>query len=162
MPTRREIYDQIEICKRRALQYARKVGLISNDNLVDIACKVLPYVSKVHKPSVDQSDIHIHLHELKVPILLKSGAYTNYTNKFRDVAVADTSPFVEIYVSKLNKNRRSIVKKTFLCWLLRTSNVKLSSDRLLRVKAKVKKQSTKSHCEYARQLKCGGKLYGKT
>lgn len=164
MPTRREIHDQIEICRRKAVQFAKKVGLITKHNIVSVACNVLPYVRKVPKQDLDQSDIKIPLHnELEVPILLKSGAYTNYADQFRDVSVSESSPFVEIDASKLNENKRSIVKKTFLCWLLRTSNVKLSSDRLLRirVKAKVKKQSIKSHCEYARKLKCGGKLYGK-
>lgn len=160
LPTRREILDQIEKCKYAALQYAKRFGLTVNKQ--SVSCQVPPYIPRVPKQTSIETEIGSeYLYEIhKLPTVLKSGSYTNYAEKFRDISVPETSSFVEMDATQLNKNKRSIVKKTFLCWLLREHSPKLSSDRLIRVKAKIKKQSKiKMHCEYARQRKCGVKSY---
>lgn len=154
LPTRREIYNEIEGCKKRALRYAKSIGLIPKK--WDVTCQVLPYIPKTAKPKKDKIDIgNKCLYSIfKVPMLLKSGSYSNYADKFQDVCVDKSGPFVEMDASKMKNNKKCVVKKTFLCWLLRANCAKLSSDRLVRVRAKIKSKSrTKNHCEYGRQFK---------
>lgn len=55
----------------------------------------------------------------------------NFSEKFGNEEVPDNSPYAEI---KCGAPKRYIVKKTSLCWLLRTDCAKLSSDRTIRVK----------------------------
>lgn len=124
-----------------------------------IACKVLPYVQQAARKTSDNSwdncENECLYEKLQISLLLKSGSYNNYAEKFRCVSVGDASSYVEMDNSTINRNRRIIIKKTFLCWLLRTNSSKLSSDRLKRVKSKIRKQlKYKTHCEYARRLKC--------
>lgn len=161
LPTQKEIYEQIEKCKTKAIQYATEIGLITRKSKnVNVTCKVLPYVSKVTKERSNNSQIYSIINDeclyekFRISMLLNSGSYKNYADKFLNVAVGETSPYVEMDQIKMNKNKRIIMKKTFLCWLLRTNCQKLSSDRLARVKSKIKMQSkSKTHCEFARRLK---------
>lgn len=162
MPTQKEIYDQIEKCKARAVQYATKIGLMKKkDKNSIIACKVLPYVQQPSRKTLDNSrnncfkDNGCLYEKLQISLLLKSGSYNNHAEKFRGVSVGETRSHVEMNNSAVNTNRKIIIKKTFLCWLLSTNSSKLSSDRLKRVKSKIRKQlKYKTHCEYARRLKC--------
>lgn len=160
MPTLEEIYDQIEKCKAEAVKYAKEVGLIKNKKKnTDTRCKVPPYIPRapVEYSNSEYSAVYIdeYLYEkFKVALLLKSGSYSNYAQKFRDVSIEETCPYVEINSSTANENKRIVVKKSFLCWLLRTNSPKLSSDRLARVKSKIKNQpKSKIHCEYARRFR---------
>lgn len=57
---------------------------------------------------------------------------TNYSDKFENTEVDETSPFVEVCSTPEN---RKIFKKTTVCWFFRPYSYKLSSDRLLRVRA---------------------------
>ncbi|KAE8742486.1 hypothetical protein FOCC_FOCC011981 [Frankliniella occidentalis] len=52
---------------------------------------------------------------------------------FNDVNPTDTCPFVEVVDGNGNP---AIIRKSTLCWLLRSGDTKLSADRLLRVQAK--------------------------
>lgn len=63
---------------------------------------------------------------------LGSTTLKNFAQIFGENEVDISSPYVEIQIS--DPYRRLIVKKTSLCWLLRKSSPKLSSDRLLRVR----------------------------
>lgn len=55
----------------------------------------------------------------------------------------ETSSYVEVFRDNF-KQKRIIVKKTSLCWLLRGDCVRLSSDRLERVKPDMKIKNGKT------------------
>lgn len=55
----------------------------------------------------------------------------NFADKLEVAAVTPESSYVEVSGCE----KRMVVKKTSLCWLLRSDHVKLSSDRLKRVQA---------------------------
>lgn len=59
----------------------------------------------------------------------------NFADEFNDVDIDEKSGFVEVFSSP---DKRIVVKKTSLCWLLRSDSAKLSSDRLERVKGSKK------------------------
>lgn len=61
----------------------------------------------------------------------------NYDYKFIDGKESENSSFVEVFRDN-SKQKRIVVKKTSLCWLLRKEHVRLSSDRFERVKADIK------------------------
>lgn len=66
---------------------------------------------------------------------LKTILLKNFSGKFVGENVSETSQYVEV---PLNLQKRIIIKKTSLCWILRNDYQKLSSDRLLRVQSKTK------------------------
>lgn len=148
LPTAQEIFDEIEQCKAEAIQYAKKNGLIGikKSKNVDISCKVLPYVPKKKTKSRKQnhtlsSDEKNHLlSRLKVQLLLSSGSIKSHANIFANEPIPEKCPYVEVDKNIINKKKRLVLKKTFVCWLLRKHLGKLSSDRLQRVQLETRAQ----------------------
>lgn len=68
-------------------------------------------------------------------ICFKYVQFKNFADEFNDVDIDEKSGFVEVFSSP---DKRIVVKKTSLCWLLRSDSAKLSSDRLERVKGSKK------------------------
>lgn len=161
MPTAQEIYEQIEVCRTEAVEYAWQIGLIKNKNstYADVACKIVPYVPKPTRKSdnKNQNSEHIvneYLYEkLKLSLLLKGGSFKNYADIFSSKYVDETGPYVEIDNTLFDRKNKTIVKKTFLCWLLRSNNRKLSSDRLQRVKSKITAQPKINYLAERRNLR---------
>lgn len=129
LPTLDELFVQIENCKRDALHDAIQIGLITAKQAenFDFACKISPY--NIKSPGKARSEKKSrHPKPVLFPtwrgLLLK-----NFAEKFSDRTVDQNSPYVELSGS----NKRIIVKKTSLCWLLKRDSSKMSSDRLLRV-----------------------------
>lgn len=143
LPTLEEIYKQIEASKGVAIKDALNIGLLKKkqaSNSKIYACKVnsidskgsipekktMPQHQKPQKTSIaEKSKILLQLHGT----LLK-----NYSDKFENKFIDETSPYTEIFRAK---GKRLVVKKTSLCWLLRKDWQKISADRLQRVQANV-------------------------
>lgn len=128
LPTKDEICQEIERCKDDAIAFATKIGLIRTDN--KMTCGVKAY---------KLSDWY-NLPEGKINRPLPAFAHIklkDYSAQMKDEKIEETSPYVELHCI----NKRMIVKKTSLCWLLRTDACKLSSDRLVRVRTKIIKRS---------------------
>lgn len=99
--------------------------------------------------------MNINQNSIQKTLRLDTLALKNYREKFsNDEVLEETSSFVELF--RNNKtNKRIIVKKTTFCWLLRNDHVRLSSDRLERVKAdtKIKSKKVNNHSLNVKPLK---------
>lgn len=145
LPTTTEIVDEIEKAKKHAIINAIAIGLVSKQNLnkIDLACKLKPYTNKrtINK-NVAQTPNGINIARNYTQRILRMGsiALKNYADNFGSEELEETVSFVEVFRDD-EINMRIIVKKTSFCWLLRGDHVRLSSDRLERVKADVKMKS---------------------
>lgn len=134
LPSKEEICLEIERCKADAIAFANQIGLIRKKSSSALNCAVAP-----HKTSDWQ-----YLPEDKNDPPLPSFGHIelrDYSRKVGNMVLSNTSQYVELYSLK----KRMVVKKTSLCWFLRTDTYKLSSDRLQRVKTKFisKKKSSR-------------------
>lgn len=129
LPTKDEICQEIEKCKLDAMQFARSVGLISNNISPNMMCNVSVYRG---------SDWFYLPDENPVPPLRKFYRLElrDYSIELKNKVILETSPYVQVDCV----NKTMIVKKSSLCWLLRSDTHKLSSDRLNRVKSKYNSQ----------------------
>lgn len=75
----------------------------------------------------------------KPNINLDNMSLKNYSETITSVEINELSPYVEI----IWKDRRMVLKKSSMCWLLREEPYKLSSDRLRRVMNPVRPIKTK-------------------
>lgn len=135
-PTADEINKEILFCKQLAITTATKFGLIkfTNSKCEIYVCKINPSAAlmktnEIHKKrSVNSksSAIQLKLTDLK-NIQLK-----NFDCKYKTSDMSEVGPYVKIVCAD---NKEMLVKKTSLCWLLGIDSIKLSSDRLLRVRA---------------------------
>lgn len=133
LPTKEEMIEAIKESRAAALTDCIKFGLIER-NTYNGACDVHPFF---HQSSRNRPKLYsipsLIGHEIWSRALsyIKTVTLKNYANQFDGENVAPDSPYVEIPNDKM----RIVVKKTSLCWLLRSDHIKLSSDRLQRVKA---------------------------
>lgn len=149
LPTLQEMYDEIEKCKMEAIEYAIHVGLINKKKSknIDLSCKVVPYVPKQTKRKKRNeqrnSNNNEYLNEiLTLSLRLQNGSFKNYSDKFLNEMIPESGPYVEVNKKMCSMKERVVVKKTFLSWLLRSNIRKLSSDRLERVKSKIKHRTS--------------------
>lgn len=135
LPTKEEIFQTIEETKIAATKYASKLGLLcEEEEEVNTKCKLAPLKIKTNVPNINKNiDVpqsnftQRHVYTLAQ---LRATALKNFAaNVAEEIPVS--SPFVEIYN---DGERRIVVKKSSLCWLLREDPGKLSSDRIERVK----------------------------
>lgn len=132
LPTKDEIINVILQCQREAIETAKKIGLISNRSRNMYVCKVLPYETTLNRCTRRklQNDLIANYNNVNIIDTENFGSkLNNFANEFELCALDQTSPYVEIP----NEFDRRIVKKTSLCWLLRSDCRRLSSDRLVRV-----------------------------
>lgn len=152
LPTELEIIEQIEKCKSAAVKDAITLGLLSRaEKKLPITCAVIPFTPKRLKIIFNESDESYESDgsyedeefekeselEFQIRNVLSGLRFTtlkNFEKKFIGKEVDVDGPFVEI----LGKNKRIVLKKTSLCWLLGKPTHKLSSDRLKRVKCNEK------------------------
>lgn len=161
LPTKEEIQHQIEICKKHAVEDAVNLGLINKaqakrKNIFESDMKSLDEGKQKTK---NPRSIRMKLFEKnmdkknefkKVMMQLKINSLKDYSNNLKNNIIDDTSPYVKIDCT----NGMKVIKKTTLCWLLRPEIQKLSSDRLLRVRAdinnkKLSKKPSKKHLHYS-------------
>lgn len=130
LPTKGEIFVQIEQCRKQAASDAIEMGLLnktySNDSF---SCQLMPIEMK------PKSDRKLFCHEpIGQKIQIRRLALRNFAYKFVGKAVPSDSPYVEV---NTNSKQRDIYLKRSVVWLLRPDGVKLSSDRLIRVKTTI-------------------------
>lgn len=130
LPTTLEIYSQIEQCKLKAIKNAKELGLYcNNEEIGSLSCKLPTWKPKKSVVVTNQNKTNI----IKPISLMSNRMYLkNFAHKFVNKTVDETSSYVEMHPK--NRNDRMIVKKTSLCWALSKTNVKLSSDRTIRVR----------------------------
>lgn len=140
LPSAEQIYKEIELCQKLAISTALKMDLIpENKPKQNYVCKVGPLAPKTaaeQKPERVQSKAHNQSTNTlndSIELMasdLKNIQLKNYASKVNPDDISETGPYVEV---ECNGNRRVIVKKTSLCWLLGTEHSKLSNDRWRRV-----------------------------
>lgn len=137
LPTNVEIWKEIEQCKRNAIATAFKFGLISNrSEQISFTCKVPPYDSNASKQKLNGKKISGNANATSVIPNLKNVQLKNFADEMKQKDIDETSRFVEIIIN--SDDKRMVVKKTSLCWLLRSECQRLSSDRLQRVRCSIK------------------------
>lgn len=133
LPSKGDIYYEIEKCKSRAIEFAIKIGLCdSKDSNASVNCdiKLLPIQNNLQK---DENDEWIDIDEFTDEPLSIMGniALTDYSKKFDEAPEVD-SIYVEVFCG--SQQKRKVIKKSSLCWMLRADTYKLSNDRLQRVR----------------------------
>lgn len=134
LPSKEEIVEAIKYSEVMAIDDAITIGLLSKrDAKLELKCEIDSYKPKIRKNSKKMSDETYRIRKIvnEKMIQLQSVSLINYADKFSSTTVPVSSSYVEIFGS----NKRLIVKKTSLTWLLRAGSFKLSSDRLLRVRS---------------------------
>lgn len=124
------IFDVIERAKQSAIAFAIEIRLLDHrDTSIPLKCEVLPYMPSVNATKECEFQRARKSETASILCQLRSVCLKNYADIFQSRVVSETSPYVEIS----HASKRIVVKKTNLCWMLRTSEGKLSSDRLKRV-----------------------------
>lgn len=132
LPTKDEIINVVLQCNRDAIDTAKKFGLISNRSQKTYVCKVLPFASSNHNQKRKHKIRSNTIANLNVSVTENVGSkLRNFADKLDEID--ETGPYVQLP----NQSVRRIVKKTSLCWLLRSDCRRLSSDRLIRVQYSV-------------------------
>lgn len=128
LPSEQEICTEIEICRNRAVNDAVKIGILNKKmKKENWPCKVNPYVEKNGWKNMASVPSKNPIQPQQ--ILAKNLSLKDYSDKFEHKAVDEASIYVEIK----NEEKRIVVKKTSLCWMMRKDYQKISSDRLIRV-----------------------------
>lgn len=141
LPNQTEIFDVIERAKQSAIAFAIEIRLLDHrDTSIPLKCEVLPYMPSVDATKEYEFKRARQSETASILCQLRSVCLKNYADIFQSRVVSKTSPYVEIS----HASKRIVVKKTSLCWLLRTSEGKLSSDRLKRVQTSTR--GNPKHC----------------
>lgn len=143
LPSLADIQNTLEEVKNNALADAILLGLIQKSRSMsfDFTCNINAYVNKQPKKctsdTLKQNRFSI-MHKIRLDkIVLK-----NFAERFEGEDVEHYSPYLEIYHDR-ETGKRIIVKKTSFIWLIRNDPIRLSSDRLERVKATTTKVNKK-------------------
>lgn len=152
LPTIIEIISQIEKCKVSALQDGVRLQLLTNIHAqkFDDSCKILPLINRhnsIINSDGDDSDNDGHnenvyeqqsIWKCYDTNCLRGTTLKNYAKNFGNMELEESSIYLEIF-NELNK--RTVVKKSSLVWLLRKRHSRISSDRLIRVRSTISKIS---------------------
>lgn len=162
LPNEQEILETINECKIQAIKDSIEFGLISEEEeeRISLECHVAKYVSRKNSNIHDEEDeisTEIQKEEeefetfMQIMDQLKNVHLKNYADQFDDdEPIDELSPYTEVF----DAEKRIILKKQSLVWLLRKNGTKLSSDRLQRVKCKrTDKQRAKKHKKRQKKIK---------
>lgn len=140
LPSSIDIQNEIQKAKNNALNDAVSIGLVnkSQSDTFDFACDINPYVNKQRKMSMPKSVLPNRI-QVEFTIRLDKVTLKNFADQFEGIEIDNYSHFVELYLNG-STGKRIIVKKTSFVWLIRKDPVRLSSDRLERVKANTMKR----------------------
>lgn len=149
LPTKKEIFDEIEQCQKIANLTAIKFGLVakSKEKLSVYPCQIKPIglndgatkKQTKSKPQNTSNELTVPTYKFKLSDL-KNIQLKNYAEDIPVDAIGTISSYVEI---TCDDGKRVVVKKTSLCWLMGTEYRKMSSDRLLRVKYSFRNSKSK-------------------
>lgn len=151
LPSNDDIFHEIQQAKNEAICIANSFGLIKRSVSLELVTKstFTPMKSSKSNPITEnESDDDMWEYE---PIKYNfSRVYLrNYSDKFENIEIEESSSYVEIYRTF---ERRRVVKKTSICWLLRKDTLKLSSDRLVRVQGP-KEAKTRKKPKHKKKIK---------
>lgn len=135
LPSKLEIFAEIEKCQQTAVRTAKEFGLITRKPSLNYVCKLKPHTLQMKGIKVNRrkpNDISELQREKYAQIDLNNIKLRDYSGKLNAVDIGPTSPYVEILD---DYGKQTITRKTSLCWLLRNDCQKLSSDRMVRVRA---------------------------
>lgn len=155
LPTKEQIFEKIEQCRLDAIEYARKIGLLGETDVPpDLVCKIPLLESKenILDQCENESPSILQKNSLNAFSQLKANKLKNFASNFEG-KIPESSAYVEVYN---NGDKRVVVKKSSLCWLLREEPGKLSSDRIQRVQGIMKKNVKKiafKHKKYCLRTK---------
>lgn len=137
LPTKEQIFEKIEQCRLDAIDYARKIGLLGETDMPNLVCKIPSLESKENTEvqRENQSPLILQKNSLNTLSQLKAIKLKNFAGNFEGI-IPENSSYVEVYN---DGDKRVVVKKSSLCWLLRDDPGKLSSDRIQRVQGIMKK-----------------------
>lgn len=166
LPSNDEIFYEIEQARKEAICYAKSFGLMKESVSLN---QITKCTFKPHKP-INFHRITENIHDdMSHEYDLMNYDFSriclrNYADKFINIEIEETSPYVEIFRTY---DERKVVKKTSICWLLRKDTLKLSSDRILRVrgpnavKARNKQTHKKKNTQKSNNFKVNATLYKK-
>lgn len=135
LPSAEQLIQVIEKCKEDAIEFCLSVGLLNENQIRELsfACAI-PQLTlkstsqKRHKGSTKHTKTRL----CQPCVPPESLTLKDFSEKFPDVNISCKSPYV--VVECINGSKR-IYKKSSLVWLFRKESIKLSSDRLFRVRA---------------------------
>lgn len=102
LPTRAEIYEEIEKCKIDALEYAERIGLVKENRCKkEIPCKCVPYEAKkvntvqnISSPNdVISSRKELLLKSLIRPLCRENSLLHSYVQKFSEKPITENGPY---------------------------------------------------------------------
>lgn len=148
LPTNTEILIEIEKCERDAIATACELGLIINNRqkfkVTAYTCSVPVYNACASEKRIKEKQTKNIVRKPFVMPNLNDVNLKNFAGELKQSNIDETGPFVEIIN---DDNKRIVIKKTSLCWLLRTECHRLSSDRLRRVQC-----STSCNAKYNKKI----------
>lgn len=152
LPTKEEMFEQIEQSRCAAIEYAERIGLL-DENVAppNMVCKLpsLGINEKTQTQKEANSAKGPQKKFLNTLSQLRAVTLKNYSENIQD-EIPESSPYVEIYN---DGQKRVVVKKSSLCWLLREDPGKLSSDRIQRVQGIMKRRIKNKKKQGAKQQK---------
>lgn len=145
LPSQDQIFAEIEVSSKAAIATAKKIGLLESNtpNNTIFKCKIVPWRAhgsskRKTKPSPEPNICKLFRAEDLKNIQLK-----DWSHKVNADDIDEASQYT---VVQCDSNKRVIVKKTSLCWLLNGDYRKMSNDRLQRVRnPKPKKKVATKH-----------------
>lgn len=137
LPSLADIQKTLAKAKNVALAHATSLGLVQKSRRLsfDFACNINPYVNKQQKKCLPLNRNRFGVeHKIRLDkIVLK-----NFADRFEGKEVEKHSQYLEVYCDN-EAAKRIVVKKTSFIWLIRNDPIRLSSDRLERVKDRATK-----------------------
>lgn len=146
LPTKKEIFKKIVECKRKAIEFANEIEMLSaEDDYLDLPCEIKTINFQSNSENVCDSAETAKENVLRTMARMRAAASVtklkNFAKDFIEKDISEISSFVEIYNDGI---KRLVVKKSSICWLLRSDSGKLSSDRIFRVRGATTSSITKS------------------
>lgn len=135
LPTKLEIFTEIEMYQQDAIRTAKKFGLITRKPANNYTCQLKPHTLGMNRIKVKRTKANFiskFQRDKYSQIDLNNIKLKDYSGKLNTTNIGPTSPYVEIID---DDGKQTITRKTSLCWLLQDDCQKLSSDRLIRVRA---------------------------
>lgn len=139
LPSPLDIFNEIVLCQKIANETATKLGLISSTKPRPMFCRIKPYTPKCIKITQQMKSLSINKKTAPKMPDSRNIQLKDYSGKLKNID--ERSPYVLL---DSVKEKKVIVRKTSLCWLLRHESRKLSSDRLVRVRSDTKKNPNKN------------------
>lgn len=156
LPTFAEVIEEINKCKKQAIDDAISFDLINRSNSAN-ACKSIIKPLEIIQDRKESTKVQIFDDVRKKHFAeISKTSLKNYSEDFVGKIIEETSPFTKFVTTN---GKIIVLKKTSLCWLLRPENHKLSSDRLLRVRANPKGIVKRKRIFLKSEKKKTGKLY---